>query len=134
MKTKEILIAVAIIATRGFVSAQDNKTETAESKKSCYVDANNNNLCDNYEDKSCTTGDGKGLQDGSGQGKGLRDGSGRRNGQGNGQGLHNGTGHRNGKGLNDGTGRRNGKGNRHVANFVDANKNGVCDHSETVKK
>jgi len=122
MKTKEILIAVAIIATMGFVSAQDNKTETVESKKSCYVDANNNNLCDKHEDKSCTTGNGKGLQNGSGH----------RNGSG--QCLHNGSGRRNGngRGLHDGTGR--GNGNRHVSNFVDANKNGVCDHSETVKK
>lgn len=122
MKAKVILAAIALVATVGVASAQNtNQSKSSESRKSCYVDANKNGVCDKHEDGSCKTGNGKGLQDGSGQGKGLRDGSGR--GKGNGQGK--------GQGLRDGSGRANGgKG----ANFVDANKNGVCDRLETAKK
>lgn len=105
MKAKMYLAAFALIATASLVSAQGQKKSTnSESKKSCYVDANNNNVCDKHEDKSCTQGNGKGLHDGSGNGKGL----------------HNGNGHGNGNGQ--------GKGNKKGANYVDTNKDGVCDN------
>lgn len=113
MKAKVILTAVAVFASLSFAAAKETKSTTTESKKSCYVDANNNNLCDKYEDKSCTTGNGKGLQDGSGN----------RNGKG--KGLHNGNGRRNGNGY--------GHHNRNGNNYVDANKNNVCDHNEVKK-
>lgn len=117
MKTKFYLALLAVITTIGLVSAQDSKTLPVKSdaKKSCYVDANNNNICDKYENKTCTVGNGKGLQNGSGRRQGV--------GRGNGccRGKHNGQGWRNG----------NGNGNGRGANYVDANKNGVCDHRET---
>jgi len=100
MKAKMYLAAFAIMATAGLVSAQSQ--EKSESKKSCYVDANNNNICDKHENKTCANGNGKGLMDGSGKGKGLQ------NAKGNGQ--------------------KQGKGNKRGANFVDANKDGVCDN------
>lgn len=60
MKAKVILITLAFIATLGIVSAQTAKMQNAksESKQSCYVDANKNNVCDNYENKTCTKGNG----------------------------------------------------------------------------
>jgi hypothetical protein len=116
MKAKVILIAVSLIASLGILSAQATKSQApkSESKKTCYVDANNNNLCDKHEDKTC-----------NGNGKGLRDGSGRKNGNGNGA----------GQGLRDGSGRKNGngKGKGNGPNFVDANNDGVCDHNEVKK-
>lgn len=109
MKTKEILIVLALITTIGIVSAQNKKTVTTKSevKKECYVDANKNNVCDKYENKTGTVGNGKGLRDGSGNGQGLRNGKGRRN----------------------GTGNCKARG----ANYVDANNNGVCDNNEVIK-
>ena len=85
MKVKVVLVAVALFASLGIVMSQETKTNTCESKKSCYVDANNNNLCDKHEDKSCTMGEGKGLKDGSGnkkgKGTGPKDGTGKGKGQ-----------------------------------------------------
>lgn len=106
MKTKVILTALALIASVGLISAQNTKTETSktESKKSCYVDANKNGVCDKSEDKSCK--------------------------EGNGQGLHNGNGCCGGNHNNQGLKNGNGRG----PNYVDANNNGICDHRETIKK
>lgn len=113
MKTKMVLIALSFMATLG-LSAQTPKTQKTAKQKSCYVDTNNNNVCDKYENGTCTVGNGKGLA--------LRDGSGRKNGRGNGKGK--------GQGLRDGSGRANGgKG----ANYVDKNNNGVCDNRENSK-
>jgi hypothetical protein len=100
MKAKVILTAVALFASLGMVMAQETKTNTSESKKSCYVDANNNNLCDKHEDKSCTTGEGKGLKDGSGN----KDGKGK------------------GTGPKDGTGKGHKNG--------DCNHDGACNHNQ----
>lgn len=117
MKTKVILTVLALIATIGLISAQNTKAETSKSasKKTCYVDANTNNVCDNYENKTCTQGNGKGLRDGSrrGTGQGLQNGNG------------NNKGNRNSQGFKSG----NGKG----ANYVDVNKNGTCDYREVTK-
>jgi len=117
MKTKILIATLALFAAVSISSAQTQKgtTTKTETKKSCYVDANNNNVCDNYENKTCTTGNGKGLMDGSGKGNGNRNGY--------------------------GNGRRNGRcrvlaantQNRKGPNYVDANKNGVCDNRETTK-
>lgn len=118
MKAKLILTALVFMASAGILSAQTPKTDnkTNEAKKTCYVDANNNGVCDNYENKTCTTGNGKGLRNGTGNGNGQC----RANQNGNRRGNCNGTG--NGTGKQDGTGRG--------PNYVDANNNGVCDHSE----
>ncbi len=117
MKTKVILTALALIATVGLISAQNTKAESSKSisKKTCYVDANNNNVCDKYEDKTCTQGNGKGLQDGSRRGTGQR--------------LQNGNGYK--RGNRNGQGYKNG--NSKGANYVDVNKNGICDYRETTK-
>jgi len=116
MKAKVILTALAFIASLGVVSAQTAQTQTAksESKKSCYVDANKNNVCDKYENKTCTKGNGQGQANCN------------RKRQGNGQG----NGNCKGQGCKAGNGKTgNGKG----ANYVDANKNGVCDNKEVTK-
>jgi len=109
MKTKEILIVFALITTIGIVSAQRNKTVATKSeiKKECYVDANKNNVCDNYENKTYTAGTGKCLAKGTGNGSGLL----------NGNSLRNGTGNCKARGVN----------------YVDNNKNGVCDNREVTK-
>jgi len=108
MKVKVILTAVAFVASLGIVSAQTAQTQTtkSESRKSCYVDANNNKVCDKYENKTCTKGNGNGLRDGSGK----RYGSGR------------------------GNGNCQGRGAGKKANYVDSNNNGICDNRENVKK
>jgi len=112
MKVKVILAALVLIAATGVASAQNaNQAKNNESRKSCYVDTNKNGVCDNYENGTCTVGNGKGLCDGSGKGQGK--------GQGRGQRLRDGS-----CGKNDGR----------SADFVDANNNGICDRRETVKK
>lgn len=121
MKIKFFMAALAVVAATAFLSAQTPKTDTKttdtkttnvktnQAKKSCYVDANNNGVCDNYENKTCTTGNGKGMMDGSGKG--------------NGKGCHQGKGNGHCHGCKA-------NGNGHGANYVDANNNGVCDHRE----
>ena len=119
MKAKILIATLALFAAVSISSAQNQKSTTTktETKKSCYVDANNNNVCDNYENKTCTKGNGKGLMDGSGKGKGKCN----RNGYGN--------GHRNGRCCGQAANSQNKKG----PNYVDANKNGICDNRETAK-
>ena len=89
MKAKVFFAAIMLIAASGVASAQNaNQSKNSESRKSCYVDANKNGVCDNFESGKCTVGKGKGLRDGSGRkngnrqgrGCGKRDGSGRANG------------------------------------------------------
>ncbi len=116
MKTKFFLAIIAVMLSLGVASAQntDSKTTKAETKKGCFVDANKNGICDNFESKTCTRGDGSGLQ--NGKGSGCCKGEGAKNG--------NGHKHRHGKGHKHGNGKGQGQ------NFVDENKNGVCDHNE----
>jgi len=85
MKTKLILTAMAFFATVGIVLAQETTSNATETKKSCYVDANNNNLCDKHDDKSCATGEGKGLKDGTGNKNGKGKGTGPKDGTGKGK-------------------------------------------------
>lgn len=117
MKAKILIATLALFAAVSISSAQNQKAATTktETKKSCYVDANNNNVCDNYENKTCTKGNGKGLMDGSRKGK--------TNGNGNGYGC------RNGKCRGQVANTQNRKG----PNYVDVNKNGICDNRETSK-
>ncbi len=120
MKARMIVAAMALFVTIG-LSAQTPQKTNQESRKSCYVDKNNNGICDKHEDGTCKVGNGKGLQDGIVKGQGLRDGSGRKNGKGKGRGY----------GKRDGSGKANGgKGN----NFVDKNNNGICDNRENADK
>ncbi len=112
MKTNFLFVVIAFLAMGSFVKAQTSTPNSSTTNdnaktvyKSCYVDANHNNICDRYENKTCTRGNGKGLMKGRGNG--------------------NRNGNRNGKCYNCGKG--------HGHNFVDANKNGICDHRETIK-
>lgn len=126
MKARMIVAAMALFVTIG-LSAQTPQKTSPENRKSCYVDKNNNGVCDKHEDGTCKTGNGKGLQDGScnkdGKGKscGLHNGNSRKKRQGKG----------NACGSRDGSGKANGGKGK---NFVDANNNGVCDHKENADK
>jgi len=108
MKTKAIVMALSFIATFGILSAQVKKTETSNpaSKKTCYVDVNKNNVCDKSENKTCIV-DVKRLRDSCVINTGNR------------------------QCLRDGSGRGKGKGKK--SNFLDANKNGICDNKEVTK-
>lgn len=121
MKTKVLLIGLAMAAftTAGFAQEKSNATNADQAKKSCFVDKDNNGVCDNFEKGTCTIGTGKGLMDGTGYRQGLRDGSGagRRDGSGNIDGVRRGI---NGRAVNVGgaIGRRSaaysGRGNAHA--------------------
>jgi len=106
MKTRIVLIGLALAASTTFAAAQNNsvKTTAIHNNKSCFVDADKNGVCDSFEKGTCTLGNGKGLMDGSGRRGGLRDGSGA--GNGNGHGLMNGEGPRHEEGYRNGDGRR----------------------------
>ena len=108
MKAKVMLMAVALVAmTGGAVYAQSTAKQKTQQGVN-YVDANKNGVCDNYEN-------GKGGNNPKGDGVRLKDGSGRTSGK--------------GKGCGNCQGMRNGQGNR-GKNYVDANKNGICDNRE----
>ncbi|PKP11287.1 MAG: hypothetical protein CVU09_03160 [Bacteroidetes bacterium HGW-Bacteroidetes-4] len=118
MKTKLILTGFALIAFVAMAVAQEQpaKTQAAQTTSGTFVDANNDGVCDNFTQNRQGQGQGKGLNQNNKanirQGQGYRKGNGKCNGQGQGK----------AQGL------RNGKGNQ--ANFVDENKNGVCDRRE----
>lgn len=119
-------MSVALVFIAATVSAQTNtepvKTATSE-KKACFVDVNNNGTCDLHENGTC-------------KGNGARKGTGNCNGKGvqRGQGNCNGQGQGNVQGNGQGRGQGNGQGNGQGKNFVDANKNGVCDINEARNK
>lgn len=131
MKTKVLLIGLAMAAfsTLGFaqsttqtVKAIQKTGTTTESntnqvKRACFIDKDGNGLCDNFENGTCTIGNGKGLMNGTGNRQGVRDGSGagRRDGSGNIDGVRQGRGNGNrgnrGNGPMDGTGNRSSRRN-----------------------
>jgi len=109
MKTKLIITGLTFLAFTTLSYGQNNATtpqpQNINRQGIAYVDSNNNGVCDNYE------------------GRGSRAFRGRRAGNFNnyGQGQRRGQGQRGwGRGQGQGRGR----------NFVDANKNGVCDYNE----
>lgn len=123
MKTKLFITALAIAAVTSMASAQEKSTaqdQKAGTRASAgtYVDTDNNGICDNYELRGRKARKGNGMGKAraaysrqgmaAGQGRGLRPAQGR--GMGPGQ----------GKGLAPGG-----------PNFVDENKNGICDPRET---
>jgi hypothetical protein len=134
MKTisKMALTGALLMAMVGYVTAQNpNTTEKEEPKKTCYVDVNKDGTCDKFEAGQCPNGTGTGIQNVSQQGNRLRNGAGC--GRGLGQGLRDGSGRGNGKCLNPGKGLRDGSGYNNGGqrvNFIDANKNGICDKRE----
>lgn len=90
MKTKLVLIGLALAASTTFAAAQNHivKTTANQSNRSCFVDADKNGICDSFEKGTCTIGKGKGLM------------------AGNGHGLMNGDGPRHKEGYRNGDGRR----------------------------
>ncbi len=116
MKTKVFITAMALVVTMGLATAQNQnqaKKETAKTTQNrpAFVDKNNNAVCDNFENGTPRNPNANGKQR-------LFDGSGR--GQGKSQGLRNGRGQ--GKGMRDGRGQG--------PNFVDSDKDGICDRRE----
>jgi len=117
MKTKLFFTGLALMALTALTSAQNNGTDKNQlnptGKCLAYVDANNNGICDNFENRM-TTSPARNRNANC-----RRYAQGKQMGQGMGQGM--------GRGM--GRGRRMAQGQR-SGNFVDANKNGVCDFYE----
>jgi hypothetical protein len=111
MTTKLIISALAFLAITTIASAQNNGTQNRQrdftGKGIAYVDANKNGICDNFENSVSTNSPRKRL--GNGKCCGMRQGQ---------RGM--------GRGMGQGQGRR--------LNFVDANKNGICDYNEAHAK
>lgn len=114
MKTKNIILGLALIASGLMVDAQNagpvKPLNKNNQKGIAFVDNNKDGICDNYGSRKGFRGNGQGA----GNGQGLR----MRNGQGK--------GNANCLAL----GRGQGKGNPQGRNFIDANNNGVCDRFE----
>lgn len=112
MRTKLFVTGIAIMALAAFTIAQEPGTgrglRNGTGKGPAYVDSNNNNVCDNYENNTTRYGRHARVHDGRKAG----------------QGRH--AGH--GWSQNQGTGRGAGR------NFVDADKNGICDNFEAAVK
>jgi hypothetical protein len=111
-------IFLATLTTMAFTqqpgSGQGQRNGTG--KGTAYVDANKNGICDNYENKTvnCARHGKNGTACMGGCGQRARQGCGQRAGHGSGQSQ----------------GRDQVKG----SNFVDANKNGICDNFEAATK
>ena len=109
MKTKLFITSLVFMAFTAAVSAQQSSSNqqvqgNGKCKQRTYVDANKNGVCDNFENKNAN------CKGGKGQGNGMS------------------CGHGKGQGNCNGQGKGNGK------NFVDADKNGVCDNFEAKNK
>ena len=115
MKTKLLITGLALVALTTLAGAQDQETgqrqQNGKGKGSTFVDANKNGICDNYENRATTSTATAGNNNCQGYGHGLKQ------------------GHRHGSGQQ---GMRQGRG--YGKNFIDANKNGICDLRETPTK
>ena len=139
MKSKLFLSALLIFVLSIFVNAQDRSADQGQQTavppgRGAYVDANNNGICDYYEQPGTYYGYGRRMAQGYGRGAGAGLGRGRGAGQGwgravppPGQGRGLGPAKGWGRGLGPGQGRGAAPGGRF---FVDENKNGVCDRYE----
>ncbi len=115
MKTKLIISGLAFLAITALANGQNmgvnSPSQNSTGKGRAYVDANNNGTCDNYENRATNNSSCRRYANfnycGQGQGQGQRHGKGQ-------------------KAWSQGQGR--GK------NFVDADKNGICDHNDTPAK
>ncbi len=107
MKTKLIISLLAFAAITTLASGQNNDVNTrplnGKGQGPAYVDANKNGVCDNYENQTTNNSAWKRSGDFNGCGSGRRQGHGQRG---------------------------NWQGQRRGRNFVDADKNGVCDYRE----
>jgi len=122
MKTKYLICGLAFMAFTTLASAQNSgvsssPTNKSAEKASTFVDANNNGICDNYEKNTANTSNCRRSGVNNCCGLGRRQMSGQGNGSGLGQ-------NRFGRGQGKGNGR----------NFVDSDKNGICDNFEASTK
>lgn len=123
MKTKLLIIGLAFAALTTAASAQNksvvqDQKAVPQTERGIFVDEDNNGVCDYYETNGRMNGKGRGMGNGqaaqgrrgmaAGQCRGIRPAQGRGMGPGQGKGLA--------------------PGGR---NFVDENKNGICDLRET---
>ncbi len=139
MKPKFFITVLFIFLLSGFVTAQTRSADQSQQTpvppgRGVYVDANNNGVCDYYEQPGVVPGYGRrmvnargggygrGYAAGYGGGRGAGMGYGRALPAGQGRGLGPAKGW--GRGLGPGQGRGAAPGGRY---FVDENKNGVCD-------
>jgi hypothetical protein len=117
MRTKLFITGLAFMAITTMVNAQNSEADkipqNVNGSPSAFVDANNNGVCDNYENRTTTA---RGRR-GNGFRKGCPMGQGRA---------------QLGKGSGRGMGRGMGRGGN--MNFVDVDKNGVCDYYEASSK
>ena len=127
MKTKLLITGLAFLALTTLANAQNKTTvqtqqTTPPTTRGAYVDANNDGICDNFETIASYNRNGRRMANASATGnrRGMAAGQGR------------GTACGQGCGMGPGQGRGLGQGGR---NFVDADKNGICDFYEVpVKK
>ncbi len=123
MKTKLLITGIAFMALTTLVSAQNQgvgqRQQNATDKGVAFVDANNNGICDNYENRASNSTATAGNNNCKGGGQGMRHGEG----QGSGK-----------QGKRQERAQGQGQGNFNNRNFVDADKNGICDFRETPAK
>jgi len=145
MKTKILFTALALIAAITLANAQESlprgkRLLNGTGRGPAYIDANNNKICDYYEQGTPGGPRGQRNADFRGRGKGWGQGYGRGQGYGPGQGncrgkgFGPGQGYGRGQGFGPGRGNGRGQGFGPGRNFVDADKNGICDYYETVIK
>lgn len=120
MKTRLFLSAVVLTALTVVATAQTTNQTNApagqgRNQGTAWVDANNDGICDNFE---------KGTPAAKGRMNGQRAGKGNMQHRGQGIARGNGQGRSSGQGRGNGQGRFNGKG----PNFIDADKDGICDN------
>lgn len=130
MKTKLFISGLAFMALTTLAIAQSAdqapaKPQTGTVKEANFVDANNNGICDNFENNGTNAANckGPGAVSCCGQGKKQMMGRGQGMGAGSGMGQK-----RMGTGMGMGQGKGMGK------NFVDADNNGICDKFEAATK
>jgi len=138
MRTRLFLTVAAFVAMTAIAAAQTTETTQGQPGKgraagNVYVDADKDGVCDNYTNgtrpgrRAYAAGANQAAADrGPGKGQGLAQGP--RNGQGRGQGLAAGRGA--GRGAGQGQGNSPGVGRHNIqgAEFVDTNKDGICDN------
>ena len=115
MKTKLLLTGLVFMAFTAFAGAQttntDNQQVNPNGRRGAWIDENKNGVCDNFENRQGNRGPGNG---------GCR----YRGGRGNVNNGGNWCGRGPGRGAGMGQGRAGGR------NFIDENKNGICDYFE----
>ena len=125
MKTKLLITGLAFMAMTTLVSAQNTgaaqRQMNGSGKGAAFVDANKDGVCDNFGTAASNNRNGRKMANASGGGnrRGMAAGQGR------------GTAHGQGRGMGTGQGQGLKPGGR---NFVDADKNGICDIYESSAK